>query len=294
MKYLALSLLFLSSTLYADRNFAMKGLVQANATLMGNPSLPTLHEDKGWTFALTPASFKTTTSTPKDEAINDGGYVDISGSGLSLLIHKNAGKRLGYFIMGMGSNLSGEAESNFGGNSVAVTNIESSLFQLGGGITYKLSTSKTLPIQFILGPSYTSLTLKQTIVTGSGDDFDMELNPGLLSYFAGVQMGVYLNDWIALKPYFLMGDLLSEEDKCQEYTPSVRSFGSLWDFSDPECQQGQNSSTSTLYVDPSFSILGLNFLIPKWNFSINVYTSADELQDFQDAPIEMISFTLTL
>lgn len=294
MRLLLIALLF-SNYAYADRDFAVKGLNQANTTLLGTPALPSLHgPNNKFELAIKGATFSAKTDTPKDQAINDGGYVNFEGTGFAFLLHKYFSKNFGYFFVGAGNQLSGEAESNFGGNSVQAKNVNSDMYQVGGGFSYTLGRNRFLPIQLFAGPSFTSTTLRQTITSGSGDDFDMESSTGVMTYFVGMQLGIYLSSWLAINPYFITGDLLSEEDRCQSFKSTARSTGNLWDFSDPQCQEGQNSSTSKMYYDPSFSIFGLNILIPRWNLSINVHTSAEEIEGFQDAPIDMFSISLTL
>lgn len=295
MKYLVIALMLVNLNAWADREFATKGMAQVNSTLMGSPALPSLHgPNNQYELSLKPAVFTAQTSTPRSVAINDGGYVDLSGNGLAVMFHKYLNSNFGIFFMGMGNTITGEAESNFGGNYVKANNIDSSMFQVGGGISYTAWRGKFMPIQFFIGPSYTSTSLKQTVISGTGDDFDMEANPGVLSYMLGFQAGLYLSQWFAINPYYIAGDLVNEEDRCQTFDANARSTGHLWDFSDPNCHQGQNSSTSQFYYDTKFDIFGLNILIPRWNLTFNIFTSAEDLKGFQDAPIEMYSITLTL
>lgn len=164
MKIFIIILSLIFSNVFADTTSGIKGLVQANANLMGSPSLPLLHGKQKSDFALKPAMISARTEIDKQQAINDGGYFDFSGSGLTLMYHSYLNKKLGWFILGLGSNLSGEAETNFGGNSVQAKNIESQLTQVGGGVSYKILDSKFMPIQFIAGPSITQMNLKQTSI----------------------------------------------------------------------------------------------------------------------------------
>ena len=91
----------------------------------------------------------------------------------------------------------------------------------------------------------------------------------------------------------MIGNNLNDEDKCQEFDTKVRSNGTLWDFGDPECQEGENSSNSKIEYDTSFNVFGINLVVPRLNFSINVYTSVDTIEGFQDAEFSMTYFTIS-
>lgn len=293
MKLILLLSIF-SLNAFAERSFVLKASNQANIAILGVPALPSLHaKDNEVEFSFMGSSFKIESEISKNQAINSGGYVNFFGGGGAFLIHKYLNKNIGVYIRSADNQIKGEATTNFGGNYVEATGVESELFNISIGFSMTAFKNSFLPIQLFAGPSFNYSKFNQTITSGSGDNFEMSANPSAFGYQAGAQIGIYLSDWLAINPYIILGDLIDEKDKCQEFKAEVNSYGNLWDLGDQECIDGQNSSTQSFYYDPSYSIIGVNILIPYWNLGINVYTSAKDIEGLQNAPIKMYSMSLS-
>jgi hypothetical protein len=296
MKYLiVLVLAIVSIQSHADRGFAIRANAKANATLMSSPPLPSLSpKGKGSQTQIKLAYFQAKTN-PND---TEGGSplqsnIDFSGYGVSAMVSNSGSGVIGYFGLLSANKLSGEFASNFGGNNVTAKNAESTLLQAGSGLSFSFFRKSMVAIQFFIGPSINKSDLSQDITSGSGDDFTMTMSPMIPSYFIGAQMEIRAFKFLTLNPYFIMSNYLSGSDSCQKFDSNVRSFGSLWDLGDPNCQNGEDSSTKQVEYDTNYSALGINLIFPTISITINIYAESQDFQDFQSAPQDLYAIGFT-
>lgn len=300
------SILILFTTIFfalsakADRGFAIKAMAHANASLMASPVLPSLQpKENDWSFSFRPAFFEAE-SYGAPEGGSGSGYdreINYSGYGFAGLAHYQWTDHWGLFLSGMGNRINGNFSTTTSNQGtpleVNADNVESFMTQLTLGVTWSLFKRTYFPLQFFAGPSYIQTKLDQTVTSNTGDDFDMSMNPSALGYFAGVQFGAMLGDWVALNPYFILGGLASSDDKCQRFTATTRSTGNFWDFSDPACQMGENSSTSRIEYDTTFSAVGVNFLVPRWGIGINLFSETGDIPGYDGVELELYYITIS-
>lgn len=292
-------LMSVHSTASASRGFAIKAMAHANAALMASPALPPLKAKKStYDFSLRPALFSAQSDTDNDGDSNYDRSLDYKGQGLSLLVHGQLSDSLGWFIAGMGNQINGDfsTEGVHEGTPFKVNSndVSSSMFQIGGGFSLTLLKDTFLPIQLFAGPSLTKTHVEQTVTSNQNDDFDMTMDPSTLGYMAGLQTGIYFGQWLAINPYVMVGGMINSNDRCQKYEANVRSYGPFWDFGEPECQDGLNSSTSKLNYDTSFSSVGLNLMIPKWGLSFNIMTETGKIPGYEEVDLELYYISLSL
>ncbi len=268
MKYsifIAVILLYLPSLSYSDRSLTIKAAGNANATLMSTPPLPQLSgAPKGVQYNFQLASFTAKTDPEDTEGQSDPleSNVDYNGTALSTMISNSGSGALGWYVLVSANQLSGSFSSTFAGFEVRADDVQSAHSQAGLGVSISLFRKSALPAQVFGGPSYTRASVRQVITSEEGDDFDMTVNPSSLSYFLGAQIEIPVLGLFRLNPYLMMSDFFTEESKCHEFSAEVRSYGPQWDFSDPDCQGGDNTSTSTVLYDTSFVSYGVNLVLP--------------------------------
>lgn len=282
---------------YASRGFALKAMAHANAALMASPVLPSLKAKSGSNeFALRPAYFSAE-SQGDSLSSNYQRSLDYSGSGLALLFHRQMSHSWGFFLTGMGNQIKGDfsTTSQHQGSSIEVDSkgVNSSMYQLASGFTLTMFKDSAFPIQFFAGPSLTNTKVEQTVTSNQGDDFDMTMEPSTMGYMVGAQVGLFLSSWLAFNPYYVVGGMMNAADQCQKFTSKVRSYGPFWDFGEPACQDGQNSSTSKLEYDTSFAAIGLNVLLPTLGVSVNLFAETGEVPGYEGVDLELYYITVS-
>ncbi|MCB0390285.1 MAG: hypothetical protein KDD58_03290 [Bdellovibrionales bacterium] len=284
---------------FAAKDFAIKAVAHANGALMANPPMPSLFSKKGkGEIIIRPAIFSASNVESRD---HDPKIVDYSGAAGALMYNKQLTNQLGVFFLGMGSQLNGEFTSP--GEVVSdpryiiyANNVNSTSIQASAGFNFSLLKFDYFELQLFFAPSLTKTTVEQTIVQNdptSPDDFDMSLNPVVATYVAGVQLGIKLSKYFVINPYFIISDLMSGTDRCQSYETTVRVHGNLFDLGDQDCYDGQNSSTSKIKYDTSFSAFGLNLLIPAWGLGLNAMAETGEIPFFGGVSMNMYYLTLS-
>lgn len=293
---LSLSLIiFTIKPVLADRSFALKASANTNGALMASPPLPNLFGKKGdGSVSIRGAIFESSgTEGDQGGGSEFSGTVDFSGNAGALLYHHYLNDTFGFYLIGSANQFSGDFSSNSGGTEVEAKNAKSEFIQAGAGLSIRMFSGSFLPIQIFAGPSVVKTTVEQSITSSNGDDFDQTLDATVLTYMAGIQASLKLTNWFAINPYFVTTDFVSSDDKCQEFETNVRSHGPLFDFSDPACQDGLNSSTSTLEFDTSLSVFGVNIQFPSLGLGVNVLSDTGELEGFQGAELKMYQLTYT-
>lgn len=286
----------------ASKDFALKAVAHANGSLMANPPMPQLFGKQGDSkLLLRPSVFSASNEDHRDV---DPKIVDYSGTAAAIMYYNQFSERSGYFVIGMGTQLSGEFTSP--GEVVGdpdyiiyANDVESSSYQASIGMYYSLIKQNHIEVQLLAGPAWTKTKVQQTIVQNdpaNPDDFDMSLEPSLLTYFAGVQMGYKFSDYFVINPYFVISDLVNSSDRCQTYSSVVRVHGNLFDLGDQNCYEGNNSSTSKIEYDTSFSSIGLNAYIPKWGLTINLFSDTGDIPFFGGVSMDMyyIDFSFSI
>ncbi len=288
-----LGVLLVCNTTFAARDFAIKAVAHANGALMASPPLPSLFSPKGRNeLSLRPAMFE---ASNEENRGNDPKLVDYSGYGGALLLNHQSSNRFGLFFLAMGNQVTGEfsgpgeitTDSDY---TIFANDVKSSLLQVSAGASFSVMKGSIIELQLFTAPSFTKTLVEQTIIQNEPtdpDDFDMILDPAILTYFAGAQVGIRISRYFTLNPYFIMTGLLNSEDSCQSYTTTVRIPGNLFDAPDENCQSGLTE------YDPTFNAFGVNILFPTLGLGINAFAETGEIPLFEAVEIDMYYFTLS-
>lgn len=291
-------LLTISSPCHADRNTGIRAMALANGALMSSPPLPNLsaHPNE-WNFGIKGATFK-----GELEKVNDRNKeIDFKGQGGAMLISRQMGPSLGWYFMAMGNQTTGDFTVSTSGSpeyDISMSDVKSSLFMGSMGLSYTVMKRTMLPLQIFGGPGLSQTKVSQTVTTthpSSPDDFDMEFSASTPILMAGAQLGLRLFSWLTINPYYVMTQFTNAKDRCQTYDrPKVRQTGTLYDFSDPNCQDGKDSSTSKIEYDTAFSAYGINILFPGWGLSFNISAEFEGPKNFDGVEFTMATLSLTL
>lgn len=298
MKALLVFLLLVSSSALADRDFAIESVAHTQGALMANPPMPMLFASPGESeLTFKPAYFEASNEASQNV---DPKRIEYTGSGLTVSYAKQWSSRLGLLVSIAGHTLSGDFwgpgdDPNDATERVFAKDVQAQFFQFGLMMNYNLFRSTGLSLPVFIGPVVSSTKLSQTIVQNDlsdPDDFDMNMDVTTTGYVAGIQMGLAFSKAVIINPYFVVTGFFDEGDKCQEYTSTVRTSGNLFDLSDPNCQDGLNSSTSSLEYDIATSSLGLNIVFPPIGLSVNAYAQTGSVPFFEGVEMTLLQLSL--
>lgn len=293
---LFLIVILCSQKILADRNTPIKVMAFTNGTLMSTPTLPLLYGKKGEAvLKVQPAHFTGELGNQGQGStfIRDA---EFSGFAASAIWSHLLTESIGWYVTGLANSTSGDFSFNVndpsdGNFQLDITDAKSTQFMASLGLSYTLFANSFMPLQFFGGPAFVKTDVEQTVrTTGAAsqdDDFDMTLSPTTISVLAGAQMGIRLSDYLVINPYFVISMLVNEDDKCQGFETVVRQTGPLFDFGDPNCQDGQNSSTSQIEYDTAFASFGVYLIIPKWGFAVNVFAQSEEPEGIGEPSLQL-------
>lgn len=276
----------------ANLDTTFNAIGHANGVAMANPPLPILRGKSGaYKLSVQPGIFAADETSPFDTKT-----VDYKGTTAALLFSKMWSDSLGYYVIGMGTKLSGDLSSpGQSGATIHANDIESSLFMAGAGLNFFLLNNDFISLPIFAGPMLISANVSQHTrqVNGSTtlDDFEAEVSPSVLGLMVGLQAGFHFSKYFSLNPYVVMAEPLNSDDLCHEYTASnIRVSGSLRDLSSPGCKT--NSSQSLVEFDVFLQSFGVNLLFPSLGLGINAFAESGDVPLFSGVKVQ--SFFITL
>lgn len=280
----------------AQLSTVVGAVAHANGSMLANPPLPILYNKKDASkFSIQPGFFYVTESADGD--VKD---LDYDGYGLALMYSHYFTNRLGYYLLGAGTQVKGDITAPGQNNSGRIysTDIDSVQYMLSGGLALAIVDSSWLSLSTFGGPAFVkgefASSFRQVNDSGSTiDDFDAETSPSSLGYLIGVQAGIHFGRHFTLNPYFVMLRSL-DSDKCHDFkTTEVRVYGNLFDRSSMNCEGARGNSQNKVEFDSFVQSFGVNLLFPSIGLGVNAYAEAGDVPLFEGTKIQMFFLSLS-
>ncbi|MBT4761714.1 MAG: hypothetical protein HOO06_08475 [Bdellovibrionaceae bacterium] len=299
MRCVAILLIFLSSpSLMAAQDFAISAMAHINGALMASPLLPRLFAKKKQSeIQIRPIMFE---ASNEESRGFDPKIVDYSGSGGAVFYYKRLGSSFGYFAQLSGNSISGNftgpgSDPSDAQYTIYVNDVKSSMLQASLGMSVNLLKFSNFELQFLAAPSFSQTQLEQTVVQNdftSPDDYDLSMNVGAMSYYAGVQMGIKMAGFV-LNPYYIITDLVDEKDRCQSFSTVVRTSGNLFDIGSVSCRDQGGNLLKQIEFNTALQAVGFNLIFPFFGMGFNIFSEVGEIPFFEAVEVNMYSLSFS-
>lgn len=303
----------LQARAFQEATYGMQAANYGAGALIASPPLPMLYMKAGMSrFSIQPGyvsgGIDSISGSPSGEYETQGSF---SGLGGALAYNHALADSLGYFVMGMGDQVTGDFSYRSTSctpycSSVDTKGIRAAFYSAAIGLNWTFmggSPDSAISAGIFLGPSLTAATLTQRVAAtdSSGaltDDFEMKTAPTFATAVIGVQLGIRFGDYLIVNPY-AMTNVNLNDDPCQSYEVTGETVhGTLAGQSTPTCGGATTGVAATtnhkIDVRGNFGAVGINLMIPHLGISMSVYTVPNTPSDVTMKGLKVNAYVLAL